>query len=776
MADTIINTPNSIGYLPPAEATEVSLPYASLLNKAGWIVDGSTTTVQASMEMGYSTLTYQLTGSLVDLEGNDTYPLAGYSYMIIHVSNMSDCTSAIELARFIRWIIFSHQASIEAENVMMIPVSSLITQKIEVEVLEQLTCNGQAVYPLLQQQINEEIESLKTWKKPVTIISPIIGLIIISLIGFGIRQKVNYGRMLDRSEWKVDFFQIELFIPKRRRDFIEIKPLDNFDAHSLQDVHLKQDHVTDFHGKLQSHLVTLSPMKIVHLLDVVEKVVSRSLTLMRETIQHENIARFLGLSTSNSLTYMVREYCERGPLNVVIRHKKHPISDSLNYALSGEVVRGMTFLHKMNFIHGNLRTSSCLVDSKWSVKITDWEYNVIHDRMSKSQRKPYYMICKSRRKPYYEGSLLTKLHNATIDKSDEVKVRQQVWSPPEVLRLKYLCEPTKAGDVYQFALVMYEIFAVSDPFIECISGSSTADVMKSFPESHRPQLKTGMPLKARQIIEFAWNVASIKRPNFEQIAMMINSANSSGKANVIDNIIETMEDCITELETRVLKFETLNIQVDNQPPKSSINNRIPPALLDRITERNEVITEMHHDSVIVLTLRMGKNQGMPSPELGAVWFQVSFMDAVARLIVDHPAVYVVEQLTDSVILAAGLERQTSYATTSGIANLALAIVNQVNDAWVSKAGKDGSSDNHPPNLLAAISCGAGSSELRWSKGCPVFSIRGDVIDACRKVLGNPLDLMQQPKIQLTETVMLLLSEEFITSCTEDSKVGDTCHK
>jgi len=765
MADTIINTPNSIGYLPPADATEISLPYASLINKAGWIVAASTKTVQASMEIGYSALNYQLTGSLVDLGGNDTYPLAGYSYMIIHMSNMTACTSAIELAGFIQWIVYSDQASVEAENVMMIPVSSLITQKIVSEVLEQLTCNGQAVYPLLQQEKYEEIESLKTWKTPVSIITPLIGFVIISLIGFGIRQKVNYGRLLDRSEWKVDFFQIELFIPKRRRKFVEIEPLDSVDAHGLRDFHLEQDHVTDFHGKIQSHLVTLSPMKTVHLLDVVEKVVSRSLTLMRETVQHENIARFLGLSTSNGLTYMVRNYCERGPLNVVIRHVKHPISESLKYALAGEVVSGMMFLHKMNYIHGNLRTSSCLVDSKWSVNITDWEYNVIHDGIRKSQRKPY---C--------EGSLLTRLYNTTNDKSDEVKVRQQVWSPPEVLRLKYLCEPTKAGDVYQFALVMYEIFAVSDPCIEYISGSSTADVMKSFPESYRPQLKASMPLKARQIIESAWNDTSIKRPNFKQLAMMIHSANSSGKSNVIDNIIETMEDCITELETRVSKFDTENVQVDNHPPKGGMNNRIPPVLLDRITERNELITEMHHDSFNLLALRIREKQGILN-QPGDVWYQMSLTDTVCRFIVDHPTVYVVEQLTDSVILAAGLDGQTNPETTrlSVMANLALAIVSQVNDVWLSKAGS-GSSINHPPNLLAAISCGAGSSELRWSKGRPAFFIRGDVMDACREMLGNPLDFIQLPKIQLTETVMLLLSEEFIISCTEASKVGDTCYK
>ena len=42
-------------------------------------------------------------------------------------------------------------------------------------------------------------------------------------------------------------------------------------------------------------------------------------------------------------------------------------------SLVGDIVRGMCYLHESAFKnHGNLKTSNCLIDSRWVLKISDF--------------------------------------------------------------------------------------------------------------------------------------------------------------------------------------------------------------------------------------------------------------------------------------------------------------------------------------------------------------------------------------------------------------------
>ena len=70
---------------------------------------------------------------------------------------------------------------------------------------------------LVQQQKHVEGESLKTWKLPVQIVSPLVSLVVLLLIVYALRQRVQYLRMLDRNDWKINFFDIDFVLSKKRR-------------------------------------------------------------------------------------------------------------------------------------------------------------------------------------------------------------------------------------------------------------------------------------------------------------------------------------------------------------------------------------------------------------------------------------------------------------------------------------------------------------------------------------------------------------------------------
>ena len=48
------------------------------------------------------------------------------------------------------------------------------------------------------------------------------------------------------------------------------------------------------------------------------------------------------------------------------------------FSLLTDVARGMTYLHKHDLVHGNLKSSNCVVDDRWTCKVTGSTCNAVH--------------------------------------------------------------------------------------------------------------------------------------------------------------------------------------------------------------------------------------------------------------------------------------------------------------------------------------------------------------------------------------------------------------
>jgi len=94
MADTIRREPYHIGYMTTESAIEANIPFASIINKRGRITVGNKTSVQTAMEERLHNMTSRLTSSLVDCEAEETYPIAGYSYLVVPMTHSGNCSVA----------------------------------------------------------------------------------------------------------------------------------------------------------------------------------------------------------------------------------------------------------------------------------------------------------------------------------------------------------------------------------------------------------------------------------------------------------------------------------------------------------------------------------------------------------------------------------------------------------------------------------------------------------------------------------------------------------
>ncbi len=97
--------------------------------------------------------------------------------------------------------------------------------------------------------------------------------------------------------------------------------------------------------------------------------------------------------------------------------------------------QGMCYLHGSSLrSHGSLKSSNCLIDSRWVLKISNYGMDAFREEREVGEHEMY---------------------------------RDLQWTAPELLRLADSVRPrygTQKGDVYSFAIIMHEIVHRGMPF------------------------------------------------------------------------------------------------------------------------------------------------------------------------------------------------------------------------------------------------------------------------------------------------------------------------
>ncbi|RWS01832.1 atrial natriuretic peptide receptor 1-like isoform X3, partial [Dinothrombium tinctorium] len=162
--------------------------------------------------------------------------------------------------------------------------------------------------------------------------------------------------------------------------------------------------------------------------------VNRSLMLEMKKVkdlQHDHIVRFIGACIDPPSMCLVTEYCPKGSLQDILENEEIKLDWMFRYSLMHDIVKGMSYLHSSDIkSHGNLKSSNCVVDSRFVLKITDFG--------------------------------LHSLRGSDENDNEDSYVH---WKPPEILRHHNPpVEGTQKGDVYSFALIMHEIVYRQGPF------------------------------------------------------------------------------------------------------------------------------------------------------------------------------------------------------------------------------------------------------------------------------------------------------------------------
>jgi phosphate transport system substrate-binding protein len=132
------NTPNTIGYVELAYATQNKLPVALIKNKGGEFVSPTLDTVTAAAAESLSVTPEDLRVSITDPNSKTAYPISSYTYILVY-KEQKDAAKGKALADFLWWGI--HDGEQHAKDLLYAPLPPEIVKRAEAKI-KSMTAGG----------------------------------------------------------------------------------------------------------------------------------------------------------------------------------------------------------------------------------------------------------------------------------------------------------------------------------------------------------------------------------------------------------------------------------------------------------------------------------------------------------------------------------------------------------------------------------------------------------------------------------------------------------
>ncbi|KAK3788191.1 hypothetical protein RRG08_020897 [Elysia crispata] len=315
----------------------------------------------------------------------------------------------------------------------------------------------------------------------------------------------------------------------------------------------------------------------------------------------------------------------------------------------------MTYIHSSEIrSHGHLKSSNCVVDSRFVVKITDFGLHYFKEK---------------------EEQLLDDIY---------AWERNKLWTAPELLRLMH--PPpwgTQKGDVYSFAIICQEIVYRSGVFYLQNLELSPSEIVDKLRKGGKPSFRPTVEEfdcpsdELAMVIRRCWAEDPSERHDFQALRTIIRRLNKDGdKGDILDNLLSRMEQYANNLEALV-EERTSDYLQEKKKAEELLYNMLPkPVALQLI--RGETVTAQWYDNVTIyfsdicgFTALSAESSPMQVVDL------LNDLYTVFDSIVEHFDVYKVETIGDAYMVVSGLPVRNGNLHGREIARLSLALLDAV---------------------------------------------------------------------------------------------------
>uniref|UniRef100_A0A7E4W5X2 guanylate cyclase n=1 Tax=Panagrellus redivivus TaxID=6233 RepID=A0A7E4W5X2_PANRE len=468
---------------------------------------------------------------------------------------------------------------------------------------------------------------------------------------------------------------------------------------------------------------------------------SRSLLMefkAMKDLQHDHITRFAGACVEAPHYCIVTEYCPKGSLEDILENEKIKLDKMMKYSLLHDLVKGMYFLHNSVIrSHGKLKTSNCVVDSRFVLKITDFGLAELHGLED----------------------------TASMEVEEHSFFKKQLWTAPELLRMETNrpLKGTQRGDVYSFALILHEMLYRHGAFYRGEDESPSpreiiANVSK-IPANedlwYRPIIPEVSPVDdnpetVKKLIDLmvnCWAEHPQDRPEFNVIRKIVHSLNKDNEtANLVDNLLKRMEQYATNLEGLV-EERTQEYLAEKKKVEDLLHQLLPPTVADQLIAGHAVQAEsydwvtIYFSDIVGFTALSSKSTPMQVVTL------LNDLYLAFDSVVDNFKVYKVETIGDAYMVVSGLpERREDHA--SQIAQMSLALLQKVKNFVI----------RHRPSeqlkLRIGMHSGSVVAGVVGSK-MPRYTLFGDCVNTSSRMESNGLPL----RIHVSKATKEILSKD-----------------
>nr|XP_050030214.1 guanylate cyclase 32E-like [Dermacentor andersoni] len=390
---------------------------------------------------------------------------------------------------------------------------------------------------------------------------------------------------------------------------------------------------------------------VVHIKHVYKKSVDLTRSIRKELIQvremrHENITPFIGACVDPPNICILTLFCARGSLEDVLKNDDLDLDSMFISSLVADLIKGMIYIHDSEVMsHGNLRSSNCLVDSRWVLQISDFG---LHEFRAAQTCVPQAV--------------------------SENAYRGLLWRAPELLRSPSPpARGTQKGDVYSFGIVLYEIIGRQGPWGH--KAPSTNEVIEKV--RRRGSAPFRPPVDSLSCADYVlrcmqdcWDENPDSRPDFRFINVKLRQMQAGLKPNIFDNMIAMMEKYASNLESLVQE-RTMQLLEEKKKTERLLHRMLPRSVAEQL-KRGERVEAESFDSV---TIYFSDIVGFTA--LSAVSSPLQVVELLNDVytcfdsIIGAYDVYKVETIGDAYMVVSGLPLRNGLRHAGQIASMAL---------------------------------------------------------------------------------------------------------
>ncbi|XP_053615284.1 atrial natriuretic peptide receptor 1-like isoform X2 [Plodia interpunctella] len=369
-------------------------------------------------------------------------------------------------------------------------------------------------------------------------------------------------------------------------------------------------------------------------------------------LEHDHLARFYGACVDPPHCCLLTEYCPKGSLQDILENENIKLDWMFKVSLMHDIVRGMHYLHGTDIrSHGALKSSNCVVDSRFVLKITDFGLHALRSSEKDSRAHSYW----------------TRL----------------MWTSPELLRMS---EPppegSQKGDVYSFGIIMHEIVNRQGVFwlgpgVEMSPKDVIETVISTGLRPNTSHHRSCEADDATELMKRCWAEDPTERPDFAHLKGAIRRLNKTQESsNILDNLLSRMEQYANNLESLVDE-RTQDYLEEKKKCEELLYQLLPKSVASQLIHGQSVVAETFEQVTIYFSDIVGFTALSASSTPMQVVDLLNDLYTCFDSIVENYDVYKVETIGDAYMVVSGLPERNSTRHACEVARLSLALLDAV---------------------------------------------------------------------------------------------------